>query len=190
MRGSFTKGSVVTLLAVTLAVAVAAATPAGRTPAAAASEQVPGDHDDGRSQRRHDRTGLSVLQGRDPVSFDAEVLGILTGFPLPGRKVVIAELSGPPLDQAGGVWFGASGSPVYMDDPAGEEEPSARSPTAFRLAPEPRGTDAGRGHGRPARSGRVRSAWGRRRSRSRVLSAQRSRQGPGWSAPRSARSCA
>ena len=124
MRRSFTKGSVATLLAVTLAVAVAAATPAGRTPAAAAQPSgCPAIMTTDEVSVGMTGTGLSVLQGRDPVSFDAEVLGILTGFPLPGRKVVIAELSGPPLTQAGGVWFGASGSPVYMDDPVtGEEE--------------------------------------------------------------------
>lgn len=124
MRRSFTKGSVATLLAVTLAVAVAAATPAGRTPAAAAQPSgCPAIMITDEVSVGMTGTGLSVVQGRDPVSFDAEVLGILTGFPLPGRKVVIAELSGPPLNQAGGVWFGASGSPVYMDDPVtGEEE--------------------------------------------------------------------
>jgi hypothetical protein len=115
MRRTFGRGSVATLLAVTLAVAVAAATPAGRTPAAAA--QTGGcpeimSTDDVRVGMTG--TGLTVVQGREPVSFGAKVLGILEGFPGPGRKVVIAELSGPPLERAGGVWFGASGSPVYV----------------------------------------------------------------------------
>ncbi|MGH2995371.1 MAG: hypothetical protein ACRDM9_03550 [Gaiellaceae bacterium] len=124
MRRGFTKGGVATLLAVTLAVAVAAATPAGRTAVAAAQpSECPTIMTTDEVSVGMTGTGLTVVQGRNPVSFDAEVLGILDGFPGPGRKVVIAELSGPPLDQAGGVWFGASGSPVYMDDPvSGEEE--------------------------------------------------------------------
>jgi hypothetical protein len=123
MRRTFRRGSVATLLAVTLAVAVAAATPAGRTPAAAAQVSAcPEIMTTDEVAVGMTGTGLSVLQGRDPVSFDAEVLGILNGFPGPGRKVVIAELSGPPLEQAGGVWFGASGSPVYMPDPVTSDE--------------------------------------------------------------------
>lgn len=112
------------VLAVALAVTVAAATPAGRTPVAAAqTSECPTVMSTDEVSVGMTGTGLTVVQARDPVSFDAEVLGILDGFPGPGRKVVIAELAGAPLDQAGGVWFGMSGSPVYMPDPVtGEEE--------------------------------------------------------------------
>jgi hypothetical protein len=111
-------------LAVALAVTVASATPVGRTPVATAQTgECPTIMSMNEVSAGMTGTGLTVVQGRDPVSFDAEVLGILDGFPGPGRKVVIAELSGAPLDQAGGVWFGMSGSPVYMPDPVtGEQE--------------------------------------------------------------------
>jgi hypothetical protein len=111
-------------VAVALAVTVAAVTPAGRTPVALAqTSDCPTIMTTDEVSVGMTGTGLSVVQGRDPVSFDAEVLGILDGYPGPGRKVVIAELSGPPLDLAGGIWFGMSGSPVYMPDPAtGKEE--------------------------------------------------------------------
>jgi hypothetical protein len=112
------------LLGVALTALLAAATPAGRTPPALAqaSECPPEIMTVDQVTTGMTGTGLTVVQGRDPVSFDAEVLGVLDGFPGPGRKVVIAELSGPPLDEAGGVWFGASGSPVYMPDPVTAEQ--------------------------------------------------------------------
>jgi hypothetical protein len=111
-------------LAVTIAATVAAATPMGRTPVAAAqTSDCPEIMSTGEVSVGMTGDGLTVVQGRDPVAFNAEVLGILEGFPGPGRKVVIAELSGAPLDQAGGVWFGMSGSPVYMPDPVtGDQE--------------------------------------------------------------------
>jgi hypothetical protein len=111
------------LLGVALASLLAAATPAGRTPAALAqTSECPAIMTTDEVTAGMTGTGLSVVQGRDPVSFDAEVLGVLEGFPGPGRKVIIAELSGAPIDDAGGVWFGASGSPVYMPDPVTAEE--------------------------------------------------------------------
>jgi hypothetical protein len=110
-------------VAIALAVTVAAATPAGRTPVALAqTSDCPTIMTTDEVSVGMTGTGLSVVQGRDPVSFDAEVLGILDGFPGPGRKVVMAKLSGPPLDLAGGVWFGMSGSPVYMPDPVTSEQ--------------------------------------------------------------------
>jgi hypothetical protein len=63
-------------------------------------------------------TGLSVTQGRDPVTFDVEVLGVLTDGIAPGRDMIVVNLSGPVIDAAGGLWFGASGSPVYLPDGA------------------------------------------------------------------------
>lgn len=61
-------------------------------------------------------TGLTVVQGRDPVAFDVEVLGVLRDALLPGRHLIVVEASGPDIDRVGGVWFGMSGSPVYVDD--------------------------------------------------------------------------
>ena len=68
-------------------------------------------------------TALSVVQGTEPASFDAEVLGVLPDGIAPGRDLIVVNLSGPVIDQTGGLWFGASGSPVYLPDPGtGEEE--------------------------------------------------------------------
>ena len=59
--------------------------------------------------------GWTVAQGTDPEAFDVEVLGIAPGLVGPGRDIIIAEISGPLVDAAGGVWAGMSGSPIYMD---------------------------------------------------------------------------
>jgi hypothetical protein len=59
-------------------------------------------------------TAISVVQGRNPVAFSAEVLGILRDAVGPGRDLIIADLSGPAVTNAGGLWAGASGSPVFF----------------------------------------------------------------------------
>jgi hypothetical protein len=68
-------------------------------------------------------TALSVVEGTEPTTFDAEVLGVLPDGIAPGRDLIVVNLSGPVIDQAGGLWFGASGSPVYLPDAVtGEQE--------------------------------------------------------------------
>ncbi len=57
--------------------------------------------------------GYTVTHGTTVESFDAKVLGIMPGGIDPGRDLVIVKASGPALAQAGGIWFGMSGSPVY-----------------------------------------------------------------------------
>ena len=59
-------------------------------------------------------TAVSVTRGRTLSTFDAEVLGILRDAVGPGRDIIIANLSGPAVDEAGGLWAGASGSPVFI----------------------------------------------------------------------------
>jgi hypothetical protein len=59
-------------------------------------------------------TALSVISGRTISSFSAEVLGILRDAVGPGRDIIIVDLSGPAVDSAGGLWAGASGSPVFF----------------------------------------------------------------------------
>jgi SpoIVB peptidase S55 len=61
-------------------------------------------------------TGFTVAQGTEPDTFHVEVLGILQGYPAPGRDVIIVNISGPIVDAAGGVWYGMSGSPIYVGD--------------------------------------------------------------------------
>jgi hypothetical protein len=61
-------------------------------------------------------TGWSVVVGRDPESFSAEILGVLEDGIAPGRDLIVADLSSPAISDAGGAWQGMSGSPVYVDD--------------------------------------------------------------------------
>ena len=59
-------------------------------------------------------TALSVTSGRTPSTFGAEVLGILSDAVGPGRDIIIVNLSGEAVTEAGGLWAGASGSPVFF----------------------------------------------------------------------------
>jgi hypothetical protein len=61
-------------------------------------------------------TGLTVARGTEPESFDVEILGVLPNAILPGRDLIIVDTAGAVIDEAGGVWFGMSGSPVYVTD--------------------------------------------------------------------------
>lgn len=58
--------------------------------------------------------GYTVVSGREPTTFDVEVLGVLPNGIGPGRDMIIVKVAGPIIDQAGGIWFGMSGSPVYV----------------------------------------------------------------------------
>jgi hypothetical protein len=59
-------------------------------------------------------TALSVTQGRSLSTINIEVLGILKDGVGPGRDIIIVDLSGPVMTATGGLWAGASGSPVYF----------------------------------------------------------------------------
>jgi hypothetical protein len=61
-------------------------------------------------------TGYSTTQGNTPTTFTATVLGVLPDAIAPGRGVVLVDLGGTTVDEAGGAWFGMSGSPVYLGD--------------------------------------------------------------------------
>ena len=58
--------------------------------------------------------GLTVFQGARIDTFEAEVLGVLHNVFGPGRDIILARLSGGPLEHTG-VIAGMSGSPVYID---------------------------------------------------------------------------
>jgi hypothetical protein len=60
-------------------------------------------------------TGWSVSEGRDPEPFDPEVLGVLPDAIGPGRDTIVVDTSSPAITEAGGIWFGMSGSPIYHD---------------------------------------------------------------------------
>jgi hypothetical protein len=59
--------------------------------------------------------GFTVSKGTEPEIFDVEVVGVLEHAIGPGRHMIIIEASNAAID-AKGIWFGMSGSPVYVDD--------------------------------------------------------------------------
>ena len=60
-------------------------------------------------------TGWTVAHGTVPETFDVEVLGVAPNLLSPGHDVIIARVTGPLIDAAGGgIWAGMSGSPVYV----------------------------------------------------------------------------
>ena len=62
-------------------------------------------------------TAISVVRGRTLSTFGADVLGVLRDGVGPGRDIIIVNLTGTVVAQAGGLWAGASGSPVFFRDP-------------------------------------------------------------------------
>jgi hypothetical protein len=58
--------------------------------------------------------GKTVFQGNKIEEFDVEILGVLKNALAPKRDVILARLSGGPLEKTG-VIAGMSGSPVYID---------------------------------------------------------------------------
>jgi hypothetical protein len=59
-------------------------------------------------------TAVSVTRGRTLSTLGVEVLGILENAVGPGRDIIVVDLSGSAVTAAGGLWAGASGSPVYF----------------------------------------------------------------------------
>ncbi|HET8603035.1 MAG TPA: hypothetical protein VFM09_03845 [Marmoricola sp.] len=57
--------------------------------------------------------GLTVSSGTTPDPFTGQVIGTLTDGIAPGVDLIMVDLTSPAIDQAGGVWGGMSGSPVY-----------------------------------------------------------------------------
>jgi hypothetical protein len=60
-------------------------------------------------------TGYTVSEGTTPAPFSAEVLGVLENGIGPGRDMIIVDTTSPAIEEAGGIWFGMSGSPVYLN---------------------------------------------------------------------------
>ena len=58
--------------------------------------------------------GKTVFSGSEVETFQVEIVGVQKNF-APKRDMIIARLSGPPLEETG-VISGMSGSPVYVDD--------------------------------------------------------------------------
>lgn len=60
-------------------------------------------------------TGYTVVRGETPGTFSAEVLGVQQDGIGPGRDMIVVDVSGPEIAQAGGIWYGMSGSPIYVE---------------------------------------------------------------------------
>jgi hypothetical protein len=63
--------------------------------------------------------GWTVVSGQRPQPFNVEVLGVLQNGIDPGRDMIVVDTSpasnpSPIIDAHGGIWFGMSGSPVYV----------------------------------------------------------------------------
>lgn len=63
--------------------------------------------------------GLTVSEGTTPEPFTGEVLGVLEDGIAPGLDMIMMRLDSPAIADAGGIWQGMSGSPVY-DDATGD----------------------------------------------------------------------
>lgn len=61
-------------------------------------------------------TGWTVIEGRDPVSFDVEILGVQPNGIAPGLDFILIQVSGDVITETGGIVSGFSGSPVYIGD--------------------------------------------------------------------------
>ncbi|MDP8958362.1 MAG: hypothetical protein M3N51_03975 [Actinomycetota bacterium] len=60
-------------------------------------------------------SGYTVIEGRDPVRFNVEILGVIPDAIPPGIDFILVETSGRVISQTGGIAFGFSGSPVYIE---------------------------------------------------------------------------
>jgi hypothetical protein len=60
--------------------------------------------------------GYTVGQGTTVESFDAKILGVMQDGIAPGRDLIVVDTSGQPIQDAGGIWSGMSGSPIYTLD--------------------------------------------------------------------------
>ena len=91
-----------------------ASSPGGRLPAQAVPScpaAVPTDEFGGLAGQ--DLTGLTVDQGTTPDGFTAEFLGVIDDGIAPGLDMIVVRTSSEAITEAGGIWFGMSGSPVY-----------------------------------------------------------------------------
>ncbi len=61
--------------------------------------------------------GVTTLAGTTPVPFDFEVVGTIPDGWMLGLDAIVIHIEGPPefLDETGGVFFGMSGSPAYVE---------------------------------------------------------------------------
>lgn len=66
-------------------------------------------------QRDDAVTGLTVSKGTTPEPFSGTVIGTLKDGIAPGIDMIMIRFDSAALQEAGGIWQGMSGSPVYKD---------------------------------------------------------------------------
>ena len=59
---------------------------------------------------------IVVHASTEPEPFGVQVLGVLSDALGPGRDMIVADVTSPAIEAAGGIWAGMSGSPVYVGD--------------------------------------------------------------------------
>jgi hypothetical protein len=59
-------------------------------------------------------TGLTVVRGSNPESFDVEIIDVMPHEGFDGGALILAKFSGPVIEFSGGIAEGYSGSPVYI----------------------------------------------------------------------------
>ncbi len=87
----------------------------GSSPAAAQTEGCPQVMPTDQLTKGMRGRGLTVRSGTRPEPFDVEILGVLEDGIGPGRDMIVIDTSGPAIEANGGIWYGMSGSPVYVD---------------------------------------------------------------------------
>jgi hypothetical protein len=62
-------------------------------------------------------TGYTTIDGASPTTFDVDVLGVIPDGIMLDVDLIVARITGPQqfLDDAGGIFYGMSGSPVYIN---------------------------------------------------------------------------
>ena len=99
--------SLAALFSASLVVPAAGQTPAPACPAPVPIEEV---------REGMTGTGYTVARGNEPEPFGVQVLGVLSDALGPGRDMIVADVTSPAIEAAGGIWAGMSGSPVYVGD--------------------------------------------------------------------------
>lgn len=114
-RGGLVRGK--RTFAAALTAAALAATGLATTPAASApATDCPAAYPVAELVDGQPVTGLTVSKGTSPEEFHGEVVGVIDDGIAPEMDLIIVELSSPAIEEAGGVWSGMPGSPVYTTD--------------------------------------------------------------------------
>jgi hypothetical protein len=114
MSGTRGPRAVAGIVALAIAVAAWGAAPATSSTASSLTDECPTVLPLAQVRTGMQGTALSVTRGRTLSTMSVEVLGVLRDAVGPGRDIIVVDLSGPVVTATGGLWAGASGSPVFF----------------------------------------------------------------------------